>query len=324
MSKAFVTGLGQDGSYLAEYLHGLGYEVWVLIHTRRADRIEWAKAQWPYVNFVGGDILDGELLKDIIGKVQPDEVYNMAGFTHAGDSFTQPRHCFEVNAFGAQNVFSAVLYHCPGSRVYQASSSELFGNTFQQLQRPLKEGDPFSPISPYGLSKLYAHMLAEIYRQRGIFVACGIAFNHQSPRGDPRHVNRKVTLGLLRCKLGLDKELRLGNLAAQRDYGYAPEYVKAFHAMLQPSEPKDYVIATGRAVSVEGWLDLVASYYNMDWRDYVVRDNSLFRPRDIQRMVGDPSMICTFLGWPAETHVARLAAILCAAEEERIAVAHHS
>lgn len=310
--RALITGVsGQDGSHMADYLHTLGYEVWGLVQSRRQDVQNAVKDKFPFLQVVAGDITDKDSLAQAILKAEPHEVYNFAAFTHAGDSFKQPSYTMMANGIGAENVFRAVLQYAPDAMVYQASTSELFGETFRRVREPLNETHPFSPISPYGVAKHYAHMAADIYRRQGLWVACGIAFNHQSERGDPIFVNRKITLGLARCKLGLQKHLRLGNLAASRDWGYAPEYVRAFHLILQQPKPRDYVVATGVAISITRWLDLVAANYGISWSDYVVIDDEFLRPTDIDVLKGDASLIKQELGWEARVGIEELARILC-------------
>lgn len=312
--RALITGVsGQDGSYLAEYLHGLGYEVWGLLHSRRAAAWEELQVRLSFVKCVPGDMTDRDSLSCALLQSQPDEIYNLAAFTHAGDSFKHPEYTMKVNGFGAENLFDLAMQITPSARIYQASSSEMYGRATGICD----ESTPFTPVSPYGVSKLYAHIMADTYRKQGMWIACGIAFNHESPRRDPSFVTRKITLGLARCKLGLQDKLLLGNLEARRDWGYAPEYVEGFHKMLQRREPKDYVLATGISNSVRAWLATVSELYGLNWENYIEIDPSFYRPTDIPVLVGDAKLAEREVGWIPLRGIRRLAEIMCEVDMEK-------
>uniref|UniRef100_A0A6M3IZW4 GDP-mannose 4,6-dehydratase n=1 Tax=viral metagenome TaxID=1070528 RepID=A0A6M3IZW4_9ZZZZ len=316
--RALITGVtGQDGGYLAGHLHGAGYDVWGMVRSARAALHDSVKAAYPYLHLVTGDVTEPSSIAAALAMSQPDEVYNLAAMTHVLDSFSNAHGTMEVNGLGAANVFEAVASCRPYAKVYQASTSELYGNIYKKVGRPLTELDMMAPISPYGVSKLHAHTMAHVWRKRGLYVACGILFNHESPRRDPSFLTRKVTLGLARCKVGLHSAVRLGHLDSVRDWGYAPEYVNAMRLILQQSTPGDYVVATGVGTSVRQWLDLVAREYGMDWHAYVQQDEAFIRPSELDYLVGDASLAGEHLGWYAHTKAKELAAIMCQADMKR-------
>jgi GDPmannose 4,6-dehydratase len=250
LRKALITGIsGQDGSYLAEYLLDLGYEVWGLVR-REPETSRWLEKIVHRIEFVYGDLRDEESLAVAFGKAWPDEVYNLAAQVFVPTSWECPAETFDINVGGLARLLRIVERQKPATRVYQASTSEMFGN----VGAICNEQTPFNPMSPYGTSKMAAHRLAAVYRNRGLFVLGGILFNHESPRRGPEMVTRKITRAAARWVLGDRKKLKLGNLHARRDWGFAGDYVKAMHAMLQRDTPKDYVIGTGISHSVEDFL----------------------------------------------------------------------
>lgn len=317
-STALITGItGQDGSYLAEYLLDLGYRVVGL--TRRTSshtngRIEHLGER---VTLVGADLLDQTSLLAIIDDVQPDEVYNLAAQSFVPASWQQPVLTSEVTALGVTRLLEAVRLSCPTARVYQASSSEMFGKV---TRSPQNEHTPFYPRSPYGVSKLYGHWIAVNYRESyGMFVVSGILFNHESPRRGREFVTRKITVRVARIAHGLEHELRLGNLDARRDWGYAPDYVRAMHSMLQVDQPRDYVIATGETHSVKEFCEAAFSAAGLDWRDHVIVDPAMFRPVDVEFLVGDASAARRDLGWRPTVSFQELVRLMVDADMKLVA-----
>jgi GDPmannose 4,6-dehydratase len=293
---ALITGItGQDGSYLAEYLLGLGYRVVGI--TRRTSshtggRIEHLGER---VELIGADLLDQTSLLAIVDQVQPDEIYNLAAQSFVPASWQQPVLTSEVTALGVTRLLEAARIACPSARVYQASSSEMFGMV---TETPQNERTPFYPRSPYGVSKLYGHWIAVNYRESyGMFVTSGILFNHESPRRGREFVTRKITHRVARIVHGLDRELRLGNLDARRDWGYAPDYVRAMHAMLQLDHPRDYVIATGETHSVGEFCAHAFGHVGLDWRERVIVDPAFLRPAEVELLVGDASAARRDFSW---------------------------
>lgn len=297
MKKAFVTGItGQDGSYLAELLLENGYEVHglqrpsSLINTGRIDHI-YERLHMHY-----GDMTDRESLEKVIKSVEPDEIYNLAGQSHVRISFDMPKYTQAVNADGFIRIQSILLqeYGMKATRLYQASSSEMFGNSDVDLQ---DEKTPFRYCSPYGHSKVIACRYAQEWRKAGCFHINGILFNHTSERQKETFVTRKITKAAVRIKLGLQKEFYLGNLDAKRDIGHARDYVRAIWLMMQQDNPDDFVIATGEQYSVKDILDEAFGYLNLDWRDYVKIDPRLYRPAELHSLCGDATKAREVLGW---------------------------
>ncbi|MDQ3467922.1 MAG: GDP-mannose 4,6-dehydratase [Chloroflexota bacterium] len=313
MPTALVTGItGQDGSYLAEHLLDLGYRVVGV--TRRtsfdtAARIDHLRDR---LELVGADLLDQTSLLALVSQYQPDEIYNLAAQSFVPTSWQQPVLTGEITALGVTRVLEAVRLACPSARVYQASSSEMFGKVHRV---PQDEETPFYPRSPYGVSKLYGHWIAVNYRESyGIHICSGILFNHTSPRRGLEFVTRKISYAVARIKQGVDHELRLGNLEARRDWGYALDYVRAMHLMLQEPEPVDYVIATGETHSVRDFCEAAFAAVGLDWQDYVVVDAALFRPTDVDLLVGDATRARTALGWAPTVTFPELVQILVGAD----------
>ncbi len=322
MKRALITGItGQDGSYLAELLLGHGYEVHGLIRrastfgTRRIDHLY----RDPHLDSVRfflhyGDLSDGGSLSRLVLEIQPDEVYNLAAQSHVAVSFKNPIYSVDIDALGTLRLLEAIRQLDTGVRFYQASSSEMFGKV-QSV--PQNEETPFHPRSPYAAAKLYAHWQTVNYREAyGLFACSGILFNHESPRRGETFVTRKVTRAATRIKLGLQKQLFLGNLDAERDWGYAPDYVEAMWLMLQHHEPDDYVIATGERNSVRRFVQLAFASLDLDWERHVVIDPRYFRPAEVDALEGDYSKARRVLGWEPTIGFEELVAMMVAADLE--------
>ena len=294
--RALVTGItGQDGSYLAEFLLSQGYEVLGMVRRSSTVNFDRIRHYQDQVTIVQGDLLDQMSLLDILREYRPQEVYNLAAQSFVPTSWKQPVLTGEFTALGVTRVLEAIRIVDPEIRFYQASSSEMFGKV---REVPQNENTPFYPRSPYGVAKVYGHWITVNYRESyNIFACSGILFNHESPRRGLEFVTHKVTYGAARIKLGLDHELRLGNLDARRDWGYAGDYVKAMWLMLQQDKPDDYVIATGETHSVRELCEIAFGYLDLDWRDYVVSDPKFFRPAEVDLLVGDASKARAKLGW---------------------------
>jgi GDPmannose 4,6-dehydratase len=294
--KAFITGItGQDGSYLAELLLEKGYEVHGLVrrsssfNTWRIDHIR------DRIALHYGDLVDQNSLLRTLSAVAPDEVYNLAAQSHVKVSFEMPEYTTDVTGQGVLRLLDAVHDLKLPARVYQAGSSEMFGLV---QETPQSERTPFYPRSPYGVSKVFGHWMAVNYRESyGIHVSNGILFNHESPRRGENFVTRKITMGLAAIKQGRAKELRLGNLDAKRDWGFAGDYVEAMWRMLQQEKPDDYVIATGETHSVREFVEESFGYAGLDWKKHVVIDEKYFRPAEVDLLLGDPTKAKKALGW---------------------------
>ena len=296
MKTALITGVtGQDGSYLAEFLLGQGYKVVGMVRrtsTINFDRIRHIQDQ---IEIVQGDLLDQMSLISLLQEYRPQEVYNLAAQSFVPTSFTQPVLTGEFTALGVTRILEAIRIVDPTIRFYQASSSEMFGKV---VEVPQRETTPFYPRSPYGVAKVYGHWITVNYRESyNLFGCSGILFNHESPRRGLEFVTHKITHAVARIKLGLANELRLGNLEARRDWGYAGDYVRAMWLMLQQDEPDDYVIATGETHSVQEFVEEAFSYAGLDWREYVVQDPKFYRPAEVDLLVGDASKAGRKLGW---------------------------
>ncbi len=293
---ALITGItGQDGSYLAEFLLEQGYRV-VGMQRRSSTETLWRIAHLlDKIELVQGDLLDQLSLIEIVKEYQPDEVYNLAAQSFVPTSWQQPVLTGEFTALGVTRLLEAIRLVKPDAKFYQASSSEMFGKA---VEVPQNERTPFYPRSPYGVSKVYGHYITINYRESyGLFAVSGILFNHESPRRGLEFVTRKVTHGVAKIKLGLAKELRLGNLEARRDWGYAPDYVRAMWLMLQQDQPDDFVVGTGKTYSVRQLCEIAFSCVGLNWEDYVVVDPALFRPADVDLLVADATKARTVLGW---------------------------
>jgi len=297
--RAFITGVtGQDGSYLAELLLEKGYKVYALRRRTSIPILDNIAHIQDEIEFIEGDLLDLGSLIRAIQIAKPDEVYNLAAQSFVGSSWDQPILTGQVTALGVANMLEAVRIAKPDARFYQASSSEMFGKVQEVPQR---ETTPFHPRSPYGVAKVYGHWITVNYRESyGMFACSGILFNHESPRRGIEFVTRKVTDGVARIKLGLQNELRLGNLDARRDWGFAGDYVKAMWLMLQQDEPDDYVVATGETHSVQELVEIAFRHVGLDWRDHVVVDEKYVRPAEVDLLIGDASKAREKLGWRQE------------------------
>ncbi|HEX8888799.1 MAG TPA: GDP-mannose 4,6-dehydratase [Pyrinomonadaceae bacterium] len=322
MSKrALITGItGQDGSYLAELLLEKGYEVYGLVrrsssinrpridHLTRAGGDEGASR----IKLLYGDMNDSISLARVVRDVQPDEVYNLAGQSHVRVSFEMPEHTANIDAVGALRLLEVMREIKPDARFYQASSSELFGNT--EIS-PQNERTPFKPRSPYAVSKLFAYWMTVNYREAySLYAVNGILFNHESPRRGENFVTRKITLSAARIKLGLQQRLTLGNLEARRDWGFARDYMEAVWLMLQQPRPDDYVVATGEAHSVKDFLEEAFSYLDLDWREFVETDSKYLRPSEVNAVVGDASKARSILGWQPKVNFRELVRMMVDAD----------
>jgi len=294
--KSLITGItGQDGSYLAELLLSKGYDVFGLVRRSGFESLDRISHIEQELELVQGDLLDQPSLEKAIALIQPDEVYNLAAMSFIPTSWNQPVLTGEFTALGAARLLEAIHQIKPHSRFYQASSSEMFGKA---KECPQNESTPFYPRSPYGVAKSYAHFITVNYRESyNVFACCGIMFNHESPRRGLEFVSRKISYGAVCVKLGLAKELRLGNLNSARDWGFAGDYVEAMWLMLNQDKPDDFVIATGETHTVREFAELAFSYLGLDWRDYVQVDQNLLRPVELERLVGDATKAKEKLGW---------------------------
>jgi GDPmannose 4,6-dehydratase len=296
MKTALITGItGQDGSYLAEFLLSMGYRVAGVVRRSSSERFERLQQIQDRIEIHRADLLDQGSLISVLEACKPDEVYNLAAQSFVPASFGQPILTGTVTALGVTNVLEAIRIVNPKIRFYQASSSEMFGKV---QETPQTEKTPFYPRSPYGVAKLYGHWITVNYRESyGIHACSGILFNHESPRRGTEFVTRKVARAAARIKLGLDHELRLGNLDARRDWGYALDYVRAMWLMLQQPTPSDYVVATGECHTIRDLLDAAFEAVELDWRPFVVRDPALVRPAEVELLIGDASRAKRDLGW---------------------------
>jgi len=326
MRRALITGItGQDGSYLAELLLSKGYEVHGLIrrastfNTSRIDHI-YRDPHDPNTRLLlhYGDLSNSEQLTNLIYNIRPDEVYNLGAQSHVRVSFDMPEYTGDISGLGSTRLLEAIRRSGIKSRYYQASSSEIFGNT----PAPQNEETPFRPRSPYGAAKVYAYWMTANYRDGYRMWTCnGILFNHESPRRGETFVTRKITMGIARILAGRVKKIFLGNLDAKRDWGYAPDYVEAMWLMVQQEEPEDYVIGTGEAHSVKEFLEEACSYAGLDWRDCVEVDPRYFRPTEVEMLVADASKARERLGWQPKVTFKELVRIMVDADLEATGVA---
>ena len=320
MKKALITGItGQDGSYLSELLIGKGYEVHGIVrrsssfNTERIDHLYHdPHLPGPSIRLHYGDLTDGNNLANVIRMVMPDEVYNLAAQSHVRVSFDMPVYTADADATGALKLLEAVRVSDAQTgrrtRYYQASSSEMFGKVQEVPQR---ETTPFYPRSPYGCAKVFAHWITVNYRESyGMHASCGILFNHESPRRGETFVTRKITRAVGRIKHGLQRKLYLGNLDSLRDWGFAGDYVDAMWRMLQRDSPDDYVIATGKMISVRAFCELAFGHVGLDYRDFVEIDPRYFRPAEVDELLGDATKARRDLGWAPKVGVEQLAAMM--------------
>lgn len=296
MPTALITGIaGQDGSYLSELLLSKGYRVVGTVPDENAPEMDRIRHLRERVEVIRDDLLDQDRIERIFREHRPSEVYNFAANSVLAASFEQPVLATMVLAMGVTRILEAIRKITPETRFFQASSSEIFG---KPAEVPQSEITPFHPRNPYGVSKVYGHLMTMTYRENyGLFACSGILYNHESPRRSPEFVTRKITRAAARIKLGLERELRLGNLDSRRDWGFAGDYVKAMWLMLQQPEPEDFVLATGETHSVRELCEVAFSRVGLDYRDYVVHQTESFRPPESAQLVGNPAKARRVLGW---------------------------
>ena len=316
MKKALITGVtGQDGSYLAELLLSKGYQVTGMVRrasTETFDRIAHFKDQ---ISLRQADLLDQFSLVKLLDDVQPDEIYNLAAMSFVPTSWTQPVLTGEFTALGVTRLLEAMRMVCPKARFYQASSSEMFGKV---IETPQTESTPFYPRSPYGVAKAYGHFITVNYRESyNLFALSGILFNHESPRRGKEFVTRKITDAVARIKLGSQKELRMGNLDAKRDWGFAGDYVRAMWLMLQQDVADDFVVATGETHSVREFLQIAFSHVGLNFEDYVVIDPEFIRPAEVELLLGNPAKAKAKLGWKPDVSFEKLVTMMVDADLDR-------
>ena len=316
MKTALITGItGQDGSYLAELLLAKGYRVVGVVRRSSTTPYERIAHLVDRVELVSADLLDQTSLTDVVQETQPDEIYNLAAQSFVQTSWTQPVLTGEFTALGVTRMLEAMRKAAPKSRFYQASSSEQFGKV---IETPQRESTPFYPRSPYGVAKVYGHWITVNYRESfNLFAVSGILFNHESPRRGLEFVTRKITDSVARIKLGLQHELRLGNLEARRDWGFAGDYVDAMWRMLQLDEPDDFVIGTGQTYSVRDFCIAAFGAVDLDYLEYVKQDEKFFRPAEVDLLVADPSKAEQKLGWTPKVAFAELVSMMVAADLAR-------
>jgi GDPmannose 4,6-dehydratase len=317
-TRALITGItGQDGSYLAELLLAKGYDE-VIGMVRRSSTVNFERIGHlqDQLTLVPGDLLDEASLIEVLRMHRPDEVYNLAAQSFVQTSFGQPVLTGETTALGVTRLLDAIRIVDPDVRFYQASSSEMFGKV---VEVPQRESTPFYPRSPYGVAKVYGHWITVNYRESyDLHATSGILFNHESPRRGLEFVTRKITHGVARIKQGLDTELRLGNLEAQRDWGFAGDYVEAMYLMLQQDEPADYVVSTGETHSVREFCEVAFSHVGLDYQEFVVQDEKFFRPAEVELLVGDATKAHTVLGWKPRTAFNELVTSMVDADMDQI------
>jgi GDPmannose 4,6-dehydratase len=316
MPTALISGItGQDGSYLAELLLEKGYRVVGIVRRSSTTPYERIGHLVDRVEVCSADLLDQTSLTDVVHDAQPDEIYNLAAQSFVQTSWSQPVLTGEFTALGVTRMLEAMKKAAPKARFYQASSSEMFGKV---VEVPQRESTPFYPRSPYGVAKVYGHWITLNYRESfGLYAVSGILFNHESPRRGLEFVTRKVTDGAARCKLGISKELKLGNLESRRDWGYAADYVDAMWRMLQRDEPDDYVIATGETWSVRQLCEFAFEAVGLDYREFVKHDTKFDRPAEVDLLVGDASKARDVLGWTPTVHFRELVQMMVEADLAR-------
>jgi GDPmannose 4,6-dehydratase len=315
--KALITGItGQDGSYLAELLLSKGYEVVGVVRRTSHHSYERIEHLLDRIEVVAADLLDQHSLTVVLQETRPDEVYNLAAQSYVPTSWTQPVLTGEFTALGVTRILEAIRLVHPSAKFYQASSSEMFGRV---TETPQSESTSFYPRSPYGVAKVYGHWITVNYRESyNLYAVSGILFNHESPRRGIEFVTRKVTDGVARVKLGLASEVRLGNLNARRDWGFAGDYVEAMWRMLQQPTPSDYVVGTGQTHSVRELVEAAFQHVGLDWRKHVVTDPKYMRPAEVDLLQADPSKARRELGWSPRIGFAELVAMMVDADLERL------
>ena len=317
MKRALITGItGQDGSYLAELLLGKGYQVYGIVRRASTENFERIEQLRDQLHLVQGDLLDQTSLLEALEESQPDEAYNLAAQSFVPTSWNQPVLTGEFTGLGVTRLLEAVRRFNPKIRFYQASSSEMFGKV---RESPQIELTPFYPRSPYGVAKVYGHWITVNYRESyGLFACAGILFNHESPRRGLEFVTRKISDGVARIKLGLATELHLGNLDAQRDWGFAGDYVRAMCLMLQQEEPGDYVVGTGETHTVREFVEQAFACVDLDWQQYVVIDLRFFRPAEVDHLCADSSKARRVLQWEPEVSFAELVRMMVEVDLKRL------
>ncbi|OGV70625.1 MAG: GDP-mannose 4,6-dehydratase [Lentisphaerae bacterium RIFOXYA12_FULL_48_11] len=318
MKRALITGItGQDGSYLAEFLLRKGYQVHGMVRRASTEKFERISHLIDKIELHQADLLDELSLIDTFAEVKPDEIYNLAAMSFVPTSWSQPILTGEFTGLGVTRVLEAMRKACPKSKFYQASSSEMFGKV---REMPQTELTPFYPRSPYGVSKVYGHYITVNYRESyDLFAVSGILFNHESPRRGLEFVTRKVTDGVARIKLGLQKELRMGNLDSKRDWGFAGDYVEAMWLMIQQKQPDDYVIATGIAHSVKDLVKVAFEHVGLNWKKHVVIDPKFMRPAEVEHLLGDSTKARKVLKWKPKVDFEGLVKMMVNADMERVA-----
>ncbi len=320
MPKALITGVtGQDGSYLAEFLLAKGYEVVGMVRRTSHHSYERIDHLLDRIEIVAADLLDQHSLTVVLQDTRPDEVYNLAAQSFVPTSWSQPVLTGEFTALGVTRILEAIRLVHPQARFYQASSSEMFGKV---TETPQRETTPFYPRSPYGVAKVYGHWITVNYRESyDLYAVSGILFNHESPRRGIEFVTRKVTDGVARIKLGLAKELHLGNLDARRDWGYAGDYVEAMWLMLQQPTPQDYVVGTGETHSVRELVDIAFRHVGLDYTRHVVSDPRYYRPAEVELLLADPAKANRELGWKPRVSFEQLVTMMVDADLARLSKA---
>jgi GDPmannose 4,6-dehydratase len=317
MTTALITGItGQDGSYLAEFLLAKGYEVVGVARRSSTVTSERINHLLDRITIVQGDLHDQGSLLALLEEFRPDEIYNLAAQSFVPSSWNQPVLTGDVTALGVTRMLEAIRYVNPRIRFYQASSSEMFGKV---VEVPQRETTPFYPRSPYGVAKVYGHWITVNYRESyDMFAVSGILFNHESPRRGLEFVTRKISDGVARIKLGLTKELRLGNLDARRDWGFAGDYVRAMWLMLQQDHPEDFVVGTGETHSVREFCEIAFGYVDLDYQQFVIQDERFYRPAEVDLLVSDPSKARRLLGWEPTISFPELVKMMVDADIERL------
>ena len=317
MKSALITGItGQDGSYLAELLLEKGYKVYGLMRRSSTEKLERIEHLKDKVTLVGGDLLDEMSLIKVMQDTMPDEIYNLAAQSFVHTSWSQPVLTGEFTALGVTRMLDAMRHVCPKARFYQASSSEMYGKVHAI---PQDEETPFHPRSPYAVAKVYGHYITLNYRESyNLYAVSGILFNHESPRRGLEFVTRKITDAVARIKLGVQSELRLGNLEAKRDWGFAGDYVEAMWRMLQQDQPDDYVISTGETHPVREFCELAFARAGLDYKNFVVTDPKFFRPAEVDILLGDCTKAKTKLGWVPQVSFKGLVDMMVDADLERV------
>jgi GDPmannose 4,6-dehydratase len=320
--KAFITGItGQDGSYLAEILLEKGYEVYGMV--RRSSSFNTSRVDHIFgeIELVFGDLADGSVLNQLMRRIRPDEVYNLGAQSHVRVSFDVPEYTADIDAMGTLRLLDAIREEGVAARFYQASSSEMFGKVHEV---PQNEETPFHPRSPYGAAKVFGYWITRNYREAyGMYAVNGILFNHESPRRGPTFVTRKITRAVGAILRGEQEVLKLGNLDAKRDWGFARDFMEGAWRMLQDDEPDDYVLATGETHSVREFLDEAFGYAGLDWNDYVQIDPRYFRPAEVDLLIGDYSRARAKLGWEPTVRFPELVRMMVDADRERAVLEEH-